>query len=70
MESLLKKFIDFFREREGERRSGKERERQGWGGERFVVLLIDAFIGWFLYVSWLGTEPNLGVSGDALTLPD
>ena len=43
----------------GQEKSGKgERE----GGERekhwHVVPLIDTFIGWFLYVPWLGIQPT------------
>ena len=54
----LKKYIFtywFDRERERER----ERER-----DQFVVLLIYAFIGWFLYVPWWGIEPTTLAYGD------
>ena len=38
------------------------------GKERFVIPLIYAFIGWFLYVSWPGIEPTtLAYRDDALT---
>ena len=47
--------------REGERK--KQREKH-----RFVVPLIYAFIGWFLYVPWFGIEPTtLAYRDDALT---
>ena len=42
---------------------GRERERH-----QFVVPLIYSFIGWFLYVPWLGIEPaTLVYWDDALT---
>ena len=44
----------FERERKGGTRVGGERERENW----FVVSLISAFIGWFLFVPWPRTEPT------------
>ena len=39
-----------------------------WERHRFVGPLIYAFIGWFLYVPWLGIEPaTLGYGDDSLT---
>ena len=51
-------FIGFRKKgRVGVRERETERERQR-DRERFIVPLIYAFIGWFLYVPWLGIEPQ------------
>ena len=44
----------------------ERQERKGGRGERrwFIVPLIYAFIGWFLYVPWLGLEPATSAHRD------
>ena len=45
----------------GERERRKETEREK---HQFVVLLIHAFNGWFLYVPWPGIKPSTLAFGD------
>lgn len=49
---FLKKFIDFF----------GEREKGGW--DQFAVPLVYAFIGWLLSVPWPEMEPTIFVHPD------